>query len=116
MKMSGWRLHRLFNRRVGRTLLWMVLLLIAAIAVNVVGIQMAGSLGGWQQWMDTHAGAFLAWRLLLYAATVWGWRWMRQRLREREPDGEAVQRLVRVEIAAIVAVIALETSLLMQAP
>ena len=40
---------------------------------------------------------------------------MRRRLRVREPDAVAGQRLLRVEIAAVVAVVALEASLLMQA-
>jgi hypothetical protein len=110
-----WRLGWLFNRRVGLALLWTVLLLIAAVVVNVAGIRMAGSIDGWQRWMDAHAGVFLAWRLLLYGATVWGWLWMRRRLRAREPNEIAGQRLLRVEIAAIVAVLTLEASLLMQA-
>jgi len=110
-----WRLRWLFNRRVGLTLLWTALLLIAAVAVNVVGIQIAGGIEGWQRWMDAHTGASLAWRLLLYAGTAWGWLWMRRRLRAREPDGVTAQRLLRVEIAAVVAVIVLETSLATQA-
>ena len=92
-----------------------MLLLVAAVAVNVVGIRIAGGIEGWQRWMDAHAGVFLAWRLLLYGVTVWGWLWMRRRLRAREPDRIAGQRLLRVEIAAVVAVVALEASLLMQA-
>ncbi len=115
MSADWWRLPWLFNRRAGLVLLWTVLLLVAAIAVNVVGIRIAGGIDGWQRWMDAHAGVFLAWRLLLYGVTVWGWLWMRRRLRAREPDGVAGQRLLRVEIAAVVAVVALEASLLMQA-
>ncbi len=114
MSAGWWRLRWLFNRRVGLTLLWTALLLIAAVAVNVVGIQIAGGIEGWQRWMDAHTGAFLAWRLLLYAGTVWCWLWMRRRLRAREPERAAAQRLLRVEIAAIVAVFALEASLLTQ--
>jgi len=51
---------------------------------------------------------------LLYAATAWGWLWMRRRLRAREPERAAGQRLLRAEVAAIVAVSVLEASLLMQ--
>lgn len=115
MSAGWWRLGWLFNRRVGLALLWTVLLLIAAVAVNVVGVRVAGGIEGWQRWMDSHAGYFLVWRLLLYAGTVWGWRWMRRRLRAREPDSATAQRLLRVEIAAVVAVLVLEASLLMQA-
>ncbi|HAY08379.1 MAG TPA: hypothetical protein DCY18_00330 [Thauera sp.] len=115
MSASRWHLPWLFNRRAGLVLLWTVLLLVAAVAVNVVGIRIAGGIEGWQRWMDAHAGVFLAWRLLLYGVTVWGWLWMRRRLLAREPDRIAGQRLLRVEIAAVVAVVALEASLLMQA-
>ena len=105
----------LSSRRAIRVLVWAVSLLIAAIAVNVVGIRIAGSIEGWQRWMAAQSGAFLAWRLLLYAATAWGWLWMRRRLRAREPERAAGQRLLRAEVAAIVAVIVLEASLLTQA-
>lgn len=109
------RLRWLSSRRVGVALLWALLLLIAATVVNAVGIRIAGGIDGWQAWMAAQSGAFLAWRLLLYAGTAWGWLWMRRRLRTREPERVAGQRLLRAEVAAIVAVIALEASLLMQA-
>lgn len=109
------RLSWLINRRCALALLWAVLLLVTAVAVNVVGIRMAGSIDGWQRWLDAHTGVFLAWRLLLYGATGWGWLWMRRRLRAREPDAVAGQRLLRVEVATIAAVFALEAGLLMQA-
>ncbi|MBX6317211.1 MULTISPECIES: hypothetical protein [Pseudomonadota] len=115
MSAGWWRLRWLFNRRVGRTLLWASGLLILAIVANVVGIRLAGSIEGWQRWMADHAGLFFVWRAVLYAGTVWGWLWMRRRLRAREPEGGAQQRLLRVEIAAVLAVIALEASQFMQA-
>jgi len=107
MSMSAERpQHRL--RRAGLVLLWAILLLVATIAANVVGIHLAGSLEGWQQWLTAHTSHFLAWRLLLYTGTAWGWLWMRRRVLAREPG--ARQRLLRAEIAAVVAVAALETS------
>ncbi len=115
MSAGWWRLRWLFNRRVGRALLWMLGLLAVAIAANVVGIRLAGSLEGWQRWMIDNAGLFFVWRVLLYAGTVRGWLWMRRRLRAREPEGGSQQRLLRVEIAAVLAVIALEASQFMQA-
>lgn len=115
MSAGRWRLRWLSSRRVGVALLWAVLLLIAAAVVNAVGIRIAGGIEGWQRWMAAQSGAFLAWRLLLYAVTAWGWLWMRRRLRAREPERAAGLRLLRAEVAAIVAVIALEASLLMQA-
>ena len=115
MSAGWWRLRWLFNRRVGRALLWTFGLLALAIVANVVGIRLAGSLEGWQHWMADHAGLFFVWRMALYAGTVWGWLWMRRRLRAREPEGRAQQRLLRVEIAAVLAVVALEASQFMQA-
>ncbi|OYW19494.1 MAG: hypothetical protein B7Z52_03505 [Burkholderiales bacterium 12-64-5] len=53
-------------------------------------------------------------RLLLYAATAYGWWWMRGRLRQREPSAEAHKRLLRTEIAAVIAVVALEASQLLR--
>ncbi|WP_084824831.1 hypothetical protein [Lampropedia cohaerens] len=105
-------LRWLSRRRAIPVLVWAVSLLIA---VNVVGIHIAGGIEGWQRWMAAQSGAFLAWRLLLYAVTAWGWLWMRRRLRAREPERAAGQRLLRAEVAAIVAVIVLEAGLLMQA-
>jgi hypothetical protein len=45
----------------------------------------------------------------------YGWWWMRRRLLAREEDAQARRRLVRSEIAGVVAIVALEASLLMQA-
>lgn len=109
MSAGVWRLRWLFNRRVALAALWVTLLL-AAVVANLVGIRLTGSIEHWQQWMDAQAGYFLAWRLLLYAGTVWGWLWMRRRLLAREPDGSARARLMRVEVAAVLAVAALEIS------
>ncbi|WP_246288290.1 hypothetical protein [Achromobacter pestifer] len=103
-----------FTRRVASALLWTLLLLAVAVAVNVLGIRLAGSVGGWQRWMEAHASHFLAWRLLLYASTAWGWIWMRRRLREREPERSARQRMLRAEIAAVLAIMALEISQVVQ--
>lgn len=108
MSMSGWRPHWL--QRASLVLLWSILLLAVAVAINLVGIHMAGSIESWQQWLAAHASLFLIWRLLLYACTVWGWIWMRRRLLARQPEASARQRLLRAEIAAVLAVAALEIS------
>ncbi len=106
------RPRRWLTRNTGRRLIWAAALLAAAITVNVIGIRMVGNLDNWQRWMADHAGYFFAWRLLLYAGTAYGWWRMHRRLRQREPDGAAHRRLVRVEIAAGLALVALEASLL----
>ena len=111
----SWVAVRRYSARALLALLVLVLVLIAAAVVNLVGIRMAGGIDGWRQWMDAHAGWFLVWRLLLYAVTVYGWLWMRRRLHAREPEGGARPRLLRVEVAAVLAVVALEASQFMQA-
>ena len=106
----SWVAVRRYGARALLALLVLVMVLIAAAVVNLVGIRMAGSIEDWHQGMRAHAGWFLVWRLRLYAVTVYGWLWMRRRLHAREPDGGARQRLLRVEIAAVLAVVALEVS------
>lgn len=102
-------------RRWGRTLLWLTLLLIAVVIANLLGIYLAGNISNWDNWMQAHSAWFMGWRVLLYTATVWGWLWMRRHLRIREPEAAPHRRLLRVEIAAVLAFIALETSLLLEA-
>lgn len=107
------RLARLLGR-VGTASVWAFLLVAAAAAVNLIGVRMAGNAEAWDLWMKQHIAWFFAWRLLLYAATIAGWIWMRRRLIAREPGRATHLRLLRIEIAAAVAFIALETSLLLR--
>lgn len=97
-----------------KTLLWTVVLAAVAVCANIVGIYLVGSVAGWERWLAAAAGYFLVWRLCLYGATAYGWVWMRRRLLAREDDAQARRRLVRSEIAGVVAIVALEASLLMQ--
>lgn len=107
------RLARLLGR-VGTASVWAFLLIAAAATVNLIGIRMAGNAEAWDLWMKQHTAWFLGWRLLLYAAIVAGWIWMRQRLAAQEPGRATHLRLLRVEISAMVAFIALEASLLLR--
>ena len=104
----------LFSRRAAKALLLAVVIIAAAVGANLVGIYLVGSVAGWERWLAASAGYFLVWRLCLYVATVYGWVWMRRRLLAREEDAQARRRLVRSEIAGVVAIVALEASLLMQ--
>ncbi|WP_321897218.1 hypothetical protein [Burkholderia cepacia] len=108
----AWRLNRrwLFNRRVGAALLWMGVVIGAAVVVNLAGIRIVG----WQRWLHAHAFVFLIWRLGLYAVTARGWWWMRQRVQRREPAVETRQRLLRIEIAAVAAIALMEGSAWLQ--
>lgn len=112
---TAWARLRRLGRRTGTTVLWVVALLAAAVAANAFGIAVLGSLGGWQRWLAQASGLFLLWRLCLYAATAYGWRWMRRRVLARDDGDQARRRLVRTEVAAVVAIAALEIGLLMQA-
>ncbi|VFR95033.1 FIG00958347: hypothetical protein [plant metagenome] len=114
-----WRpLRWLFSRRAAKALLWTVVIVAAAVGANIAGIYLVGSVGGWERWLAASAGYFFIWRLCLYGATAYGWIWMRRRLLAREDqdgaDGQARRRLVRSEIAGVVAIVVLEASLLMQ--
>ena len=104
----------LFSRRAAKALLLAVVIIAAAVGANLVGIYLVGSVAGWERWLAAAAGYFLVWRLCLYGATAYGWVWMRRRLLAREDDAQARRRLVRSEIAGVVAIVALEASLLMQ--
>ena len=115
MSRLAWlRLPWLFNRRVGVALLW-TLLVVAADDVDAGDVHRhRGGVEGWQHWLQAHAGHFFVWRLCLYGATAYGWWWMRRRLLRREPSRETHQRLLRTEIAAVIAVVALEASQLLR--
>jgi len=115
MRAAWLRPRWLFNRRAAKALLWTVVLAAVAVGANIVGIYLVGSVAGWERWLAAAAGYFLVWRLCLYGATAYGWVWMRRRLLAREDDAQARRRLVRSEIAGVVAIVALEASLLMQA-
>ena len=116
--MSPMRASWLFSRRAATALLWTVVIIAVAVGTNIAGIYLVGSVAGWEQWLAAAAGYFLVWRLCLYGVTAYGWVWMRRRLLAREAqngaDGQARRRLVRSEIAAVIAILALEASLLMQ--
>jgi len=106
--------RRIFSRRLGVALMWCFALFAVAVVVNAVGIRIVGSIEGWHRWLAEHTLHFTLWRVALYGATVYGWLWMRRRLLAREPGPGARQRVLRVEVAACAAVVALELSQWMQ--
>lgn len=118
MHASWLRRRWLLSRRAAKALLWAVVIIAVAVGANVVGICLVGSIAGWEQWLAAAAGYFLVWRLCLYGTTVYGWGWVRRRLLAREAqngaDRQARRRLLRSEIAGVIAIVALEASLLMQ--
>ncbi|WP_330534767.1 hypothetical protein K9U73_025365 [Pseudomonas aeruginosa] len=119
MSTTSWRPRWLISRRAAKALLWAAVIVAAAVGANIAGIYLVGSVAGWERWLAAASGYFFVWRLFLYGATACGWVWMRRRLLAREEqngtDGQARRRLIRAEVAGIVAIVALEASLLMQA-
>ena len=107
---SGW-----FGRLVS-ALAWVTLIVLAAVAVNLVGIRVVGDVDGWARWVNEHAGYFLVWRLGLYGATAYGWIRMRRRLRARDRSAEAHHRLRRAELGALAAIALLEISVFLRQP
>jgi hypothetical protein len=91
-------------------LLWALLAgLVVGIAVMLAAAGLrSGGAGDWPRWLQAHAAYFLVWRLMLYAALAGAWRRVRRRLRQRELDAETHRRLRRAEIAAVLALAALE--------
>jgi len=114
MRQPWWRCAWLFNRRVGVALLWGLVVVGAAAIVNLAGIRIVGSIDGWEHWLRRHTGVFLVWRLCLYALTAWGWWWMRQRVLRREPATETRRRFLRIEVAAVTAIVLMEGSAWLQ--
>lgn len=102
------------RRLLCRTLLWILALLAVAAAINVIGIRIVGDVASWNLWLREHAAWFAAWRLCVYGATVYGWWQLREGLRRREPGPEITRRLRRMEIAAMMTVLAVEGAVYLQ--
>ncbi|CAK7053606.1 MAG: hypothetical protein BACD_02591 [Bacteroides rodentium] len=102
----------IFTRSTMKTLalgtLWIVAIMAVMILINIAGIVWLGDIQSWESWLKNSAPLFLVWRLLLYAATIYGWLWMRKRLLQREPD--ATKKLRRAEICAAASIILLEVT------
>ena len=101
-------LKRLLRSRTVRALRWVLLLLLVATAFNVLGIHLLGDTLSWSRWLDSHRAYFLAWRLFLYGAIAYAWRRMRSRMAQGEQSPEALMRLRRAEIGAVLVILALE--------
>lgn len=116
MNVAPRTLRWLLNRRLAWALLWMLVILLIATGINLVGIRIIGDVNGWSHWLQIHSLYFLAWRLCLYGATAYGWWWMRERIRRREPAAEARTHLRRTEVAAVLAILVLEATVFLQSP
>ncbi len=97
-------------RSLGRAAIWVGLLIGVAATVNVLGTRAVGGTEAWTQWLRAHAGYFMAWRIILYLVAIVLWRRLRVRLQQAGTGVDAVARVRRVEIAAVLAVLLLEAS------
>ena len=103
MSVFAWlRLRWLFNRRVGKALLWTLVVFAAALTVNLIGIRLTGSIDGWKVWLRAHAAQFFVWRLCIYGAIATFWWQTRQRLRQQPFDVDALKRLRLIGAGAII--------------
>lgn len=85
-------------------LLWSALILGVAFVVNVMGIEMAGGIEAWRQWLDQAAGSFRGWRMCLYAALGYGaFRFYRSQI----SNGQR-RELRRTAVAAVLVLTLLE--------
>lgn len=95
-------------RQLSSALLWALGIVIVGAVISFLGIRLLGSVQGFESWLKDHRFQLLAWRLLLYAATVTGWHWMRRRVLLREPQDTTRARLRRCELSALAVILALE--------
>lgn len=95
-------------RRLSTALLWALGIVIVGAVISLLGIRLLGGVQGFEGWLRDHRFHLLAWRLLLYGATVIGWYWMRKRLLLREPHNTTRARLRRCEFSALAVIFALE--------
>ena len=98
--------------RIGRSLVTALAMLLAMtivmIVVHAVGIRIVGGVAAWQRWLHLHVWMFRLWRLALYVAILRGWWWMHTRVRQRDRSPDARRRLMRAEIAAVLAIVLTE--------
>lgn len=83
-----------------------LLIVLIATVINLYGIRLLGGIEQWEQWRAETYWYFFVWRLLVYAALVRGWIWMRRRVLQREPD--AGPRLRRIELLCLATVLLVE--------
>ncbi|WP_285412604.1 hypothetical protein [Pseudomonas sp. lyk4-40-TSB-59a] len=89
-------------------LFWGVVLSLAVIILGLIAVDGIGNIKEWNTWMRSNQAALLAWRMPLYALTVYGWYRMRLSLAKRGFSPYQNQRLLYAEVAAIAVLALLE--------
>lgn len=86
-----------------------ILLSILAVLLGMAIMQLFGSVERWQQWRVANYWSLLAWRFCLYTVLVMLWLQLKAR-RPKLAPGLAHNRLIRVEVMAVLLVLLLELS------
>lgn len=98
--------------RIGHSFVTVLAMLLAItvvmIAIHAVGIRIVGNVAAWQRWLHMHVWMLRLWRLALYVAILRGWWWIHTRVRQRDHSPDARHRLMRAEIAAVLAIVMTE--------
>lgn len=81
---------------------------ITAIGISLLGIELAGGIPEWQQWLKDNTGYFRLWRIVLYSVLAYGWYRLRQRLHRQSITREQHHRLLRTEVALVALLLLLE--------
>lgn len=91
-------------------MLWVAMALLGLAAAGLAGVRVLQDAQIWTDWLAQYRVPLLLWRVCLYCATAYGWWWMRRRVLHREDSKESHARLRRVEIAAVISVLAMEAA------
>ncbi|TCL02174.1 hypothetical protein [Sodalis ligni] len=100
---------RLFSHRIILALVGLLLVIGTVLSIHFSGDRIVDYIADGERWLWAYSGYFFVWRLFLYTATTTGWRWLRTRLRQQDPSKELSQRIRRIEIFTVIAVILLES-------
>jgi hypothetical protein len=111
-----WVRSWLFSKRLGWALFWASVLIGVCVVINLVGIHLLGGVGQWERWMAAHTAHFLAWRAGLYATLGVAWIRVRRKVVDVDAPIHAQVRLLRTEIAAVIAIVVLESTVLLRTP
>lgn len=84
-----------------------LLVLAIGTGISLIGIELAGGVIEWRQWLADHTGAFRIWRLALYSAALAYWIHL---CRSYPLEPAQHQRLLRLECTVVAALTLLELS------
>ena len=110
------RLWPVFKSAAWRVPLLFFGLALVVFLINAWAIVAFGSIDRWVTWFQRHRLHFLLWRLLLYGVTAYAWLPLRRRIVTAEAGSATAARLLRAEVAAVIAVVLIEALTFLQSP